>query len=240
MSNTLKNKILHDIEEKKISPKSSNYFRIREIILWSFGVLSLIFGGVSSSVLVFALMNHDIDIYQIIEHDFLRFILFTFPYLWVFSLVVFALIARYNIRHTKFGYRYRPYTVILSSIFISLVMGFILNGFGIGKVFDQFFIKYVPEYSQVMPGPHGIWLHPEEGRLIGRIVSVSENAIIIVDLRDREWVIDVSQLEPEVKSRLREGLVVKISGNSEEGLFRAEFVKPNGDDKGLYRRRVVK
>ena len=97
--------ILDKIKENKITPKPKWQFRLEQVGIWALAVLSLIIGAKAFAVIIFRLVNNDWEIREHLGRSLLNHALLTLPYLWIIVMVLFILLAYYNARHTKKGYR---------------------------------------------------------------------------------------------------------------------------------------
>jgi len=226
MKKNISQEILEKIKEKKISPKPKWQFLFKDYFIWTIAGIFLIIGSLSAAVIIYMINNNDWDLYQQASNSLLGFIFATLPYLWIISLIVFIFIADYNFKQTKTGYRYQISKVILFSILLSLVLGFFFYNFGLAKTIEHIF-EDVPFYKKVMEPRHRVWMQTEKGLISGQIVSVqNENKFILKDLNGKIWEISCCR-DVSFKERLKEGMRIRIFGQSKEGnIFEAFKVMP--------------
>ena len=84
------------------------------------GFLFLIIGGFSFGVIIYLIQNKDWDLYAEMNESFASFVLLSLPYLWFVLLALFFIIAYFNFKHTKSGYKFKLYYVLLISIILSI------------------------------------------------------------------------------------------------------------------------
>ena len=108
--------ILERIKEDNLKPKPKWTFLFKDSVIWFFGALSLVFGALGVSVIIYLLKNNDWSLYNKLSGSFLEFILLTMPYFWILFLAIFILVIKYNIQHTKKGYKYSLPIIVFSII----------------------------------------------------------------------------------------------------------------------------
>lgn len=221
----LEDKILEKIEEKKIKPKSRFSFLIKEYAIWSVFALAIIVGSVAVSVCIFAIKNNDWDIYKYANDNLLAFILSTMPYFWIVLLLIFVFFGYINFKHTKRGYRYKFNLIILSSILISILFGFVLYKFGFGEIIDKTFSKNVPVYKNLFCENLRVWHNPENGILVAEITGISSKNITVKDINNISWTVNYNT-SLIGKELLVVGNKVKILGEiRENNIFFANEIR---------------
>lgn len=193
-STKLSESVLEKIEEKKIRPEPKWKFLLRDYFVWSFGIFSVLIGAAAFSVILYMLRASDWGLYENIDNNFFSFLIGSLPYFWIGILLVFIFAADYNFKHTKSGYKYKTYAVVLASIFISVISGALLFNIGAGRAIDNAFAERVPLYKHAVNKMHKqrmMWDRPQEGFLSGVIVSMRDKRNFeINDLNDLLWLID--------------------------------------------------
>jgi len=225
----LSQKVLDEIKEKNIQPKPRWEFFMRECLVWVFGTISLIVGGLAFSVIIYMFITNDWDVYEYIDESFFGFIIATLPYFWLLFLAFFIFIADYNFRQTKTGYRYKFIAIISVSIFISMFLGLVFYVAGMGKIIDRAFSENIPQYYNITNKRLIIWMHPEKGLLSGIVVEVfSDRGFKLKDTRSIYWVVDdkgaviVGGVE-----LIKKGRKLRIIGEKlDNGNFRALKIMP--------------
>ncbi|MBU1558044.1 hypothetical protein KKC45_03720 [Patescibacteria group bacterium] len=219
-----KKEILKTIETKKIEPKSKWQFLLRDSIVWVFGFISVIAGGIFASVIIFSLFNSDWEVYRLVKGSFLEFI----PIVWIFVFAIFIFVADYNFKHTKKGYRYGVTKVILLSSLASILLGFVFYATGLSHLTDRVLDRGIPGYTGVEKRKEMMTNQPEKGLLAGTLVlSPRSDALVLKDFDGKEWDVIVGKLLPVHFIILDNVETVAFIGNIiGENTFEACDVKP--------------
>jgi len=184
-------KVLKNIEKNHITPRPKWVFGLQNSVLWFLSVLLLLIGGLASSVVIYMIKDNDWGIYNNIDNSLFSFILLVFPYFWVVVLLGLIILANYNLKSTKKGYKYRLCTIGIFVLFISVLMGGILHMIGVGKMIDESFADRMPMYGQFVNKinhDNRMWMKPDQGLLAGMIISVDdENNFKVSDFNDDVW-----------------------------------------------------
>lgn len=224
----LSQKVLKKIKQEKIKPKPRWEFLLRDYAIWVLSIVFLLIGSFAFAVVIFLVKHNDWAIYEQINDSLLKFTLLTLPYFWFVFLILFLVLAYYNFRHTKRGYRYKTFTILIGAVLVSLLLGVLLYNFGVGEAIDQAFAERVPFYSTLLR-QRRIWTQASEGRLAGVIVSVQNKEDFEIKALDREvWRVSGDDMrvipDPEI---IRIGTRVKIFGEQKgENNFEALLVIP--------------
>jgi hypothetical protein len=189
--------ILHRVADDKLQPKPHWQFVIRQILVW-FGVLiSIIIGSLSSSVMVFLVVNNDWEIYDSITNSLARFILLTLPYFWLILFAIFIALGYFYTRHTKHGYRYNIWHLAIIYTSLCIIIGGTVYAFDGDKEIDNLLTVNVPIYRQLVNQQTNRWQQPQLGLLAGDVESVNSNKkeFTLDDNEEHLWQIDYSQVK---------------------------------------------
>ena len=207
MNEQLSNKILERIDDDQIVPLPRWRFIFLRISFWLLAIVSLIVGSLAIGAMLFLFIDYHQHGLFAVPRDMSDFLLMT-PFIWIIVFVLFIAVARISIKHTKKGYRYSLRKIVLVSILLSLIFGFILNFAGVGKTTHDFFNK-VPMYNFFTHNSRNVWDRPVAGRLAGVILSVQgKNNFSIKDFNGHVWQVRLSipksdSFVPEVNSTIR-------------------------------------
>jgi uncharacterized membrane protein YidH (DUF202 family) len=131
--------ILDKIKEQGIQPKKRWEFLFKDYILWIFFSLAIILGSLASSVTIF-MFKHAAWTSNVPNFHPLKRLLIVLPLFWLISLAVFSILAWYDFKNTKRGYKYHPLLIVLFSIIVSIVLGLGIYLVGLGEKLED--VKY--------------------------------------------------------------------------------------------------
>lgn len=234
----LGDRVLRKIKKECICPKPRWQFLLKDYFVWLLFLISLIIGSLAFCVSLHIFFTNDWDLYQYLHTSFVGHILVSIPYLWLIFLAVFVLIAHYNFKHTKSGYRRETYFIVGLGVVGSLILGAFLYTLGAGEKIEDFVATSVPEYEKLTccSARKDIWVQPTRGLLAGKIVSVlDERNFALKDFYGFAWQIqeddDTLEYEP---LQIQPGEDVKIIGEKKQDfVFWAREIRPwkkNGEE----------
>lgn len=221
-------KTLEVIKKEEIKPKARWHFLLRNYVLWTIGVFSLFVGSISVGIIIFLIKDQDWSVYRMSSQIFLGQIFLVLPYFWVVIILIFGLIAYYNVRHTREGYRYSAYMVVLISVGFSLFFGSILYAVGLGEKIDETFYVNLPPYRSVIMHKIDMWQKPEAGRLIGVISGFkSNNEFVLESVEGIFWTVKIPDDFFKERIELKKGSIIGLIGRKESGdYFVAKDIRP--------------
>jgi len=137
-----------------------------------------------------------------------------------------AVLALVDFRATGRGYRYSWLKIGLSLTVVVLLVGFLVNYWGLSQRLDSAF-SASPAYQNRSMYMIQVWQNPDNGLLAGKIVAIQDNNnFSLRDFDGKIWSIETSGtiwrhgLAPEV------GLQIKIIGSAKGDSFIAQEVRP--------------
>jgi len=232
-NNTTKNtakEILSKIETECIEPVSKWKFQLHDVVLWVSGAIAVLIGGLAISVIIFVLANGQWAMVSLVGRSHIGMLMSTLPFYWILSLVLFLLIAHYNIKHTKHGYRYSIYKVLVVVILLSVILGGLFYSVGIGHAADKAMAGKLPFYKKpALEKQQMLFYAPEDGVLTGFVTEhESIDLIRLRDIKNNDWEItnvDQRVLENEIMFPRGSKLILigEKLGSSE---FEACMIKP--------------
>ncbi|MFA6513938.1 MAG: hypothetical protein WCT50_01440 [Patescibacteria group bacterium] len=234
-NNNLGDKILETIKEHRIKPKGRWYFLLKNYLIWLAGALALLAAGASLSVMIYFFQYNDFGMRREINKSLAEMLILTMPYLWLIFLGIFVFIIYYNLKHTKTGYRYQIWFIMMSAVLASIFLGGLFSLAGWGEKLDEVLEEKTPFYGQVM-NPHlDFWSNPEEGRLVGVVDSFSEDGNLnLVDKDRTKWTINIS--EEDMKMPIIMGQPIRILGEKEsKSTFKAKKILPMMPGRGFFK-----
>jgi len=183
-------KLVAKIKEEGIAPKPRWHFLLKDYVIWATGTISLLIGAAAVSVMIYLSKYSGWEARPETHKSFWEFFILTLPYFWLIFLGLFVFTLYYNLKHTKRGYRYPVWAIIISSVSASIILGSIFFLVGLGEGINNILAERAPFYGQVINRHMGFWFSPEEGRLVGIITAKnSEYSFNIQDPNGNEWIV---------------------------------------------------
>lgn len=224
----LQNDILRKIKEEHITPKPRWEFLLKDAAVWISGIASLVVGGLATSVIIYMTRSDDWEIIAAAGDTPTKTFLLAMPYFWILTLAAFVIIADYNFKHTKKGYRYRIPYVVAGSIIVSAFLGIFFYDAGAGRAIDRAFMERVPMYDHFGHPKVRMWMRPEKGMLAGTVIEVStSHTFRMQDMEKRVWQIRTMQPLPENLINEPVGIKLRCVGHATgPDMFEAVRVMP--------------
>src|SRR5690606_21014678 len=104
--NSLKDSVLERLEKEGITPHSRYYWLSYEYAFWAAWLISVFLGSVALAVLSFASVYIGYSLFEATHGGFLTFFFDTLPYIWLVAFAALTLVAYFNLKNTKRGYKY--------------------------------------------------------------------------------------------------------------------------------------
>ena len=213
---TLSDQVLEKIEKEGVPQTPRIVFTAAQWSMWILWCLSILLGAVAFSVIIFFSMHAGFAFYEASHDGLFEFFLDIMPYTWVGVFVATALLAHYNLRHTKRGYKYQVWQVLLSSILLSFAGGVGLHMLGAGFHIDGFIAQRVPMIPAMHSIENRLWQAPMDGRMLGQYVpnleEGMEHMMRFQDTSGTVWQLDISELTPGDLELLITGKQMRIVG----------------------------
>jgi hypothetical protein len=191
--------VLTRIEAEKVCPRGRFIFWCKDTAVWVLWGGSVVLGAIAIAVTLFAVTQTRFMLHEVTHDSFLGFVAVTVPYLWLVVFVAMTLLAVFNLRCTKRGYRYGVLQIMASSLILSLAGGAFLQIVGVGSLIDSRLGQGMPMYRSQEKVETALWQAPQEGRLLGRQITVATDATSTVLFKDAtgvEWNVYVAELSP--------------------------------------------
>lgn len=215
-----KESVMNRIAGESICPRPKLFFQSRECAVWALWMVSVVIGALAFAVTGFVISHHEYALYEATHENFATFMIGALPYLWILTFGVMAVVAVYNLRHTKHGYRYPLWQIFVSSFVLSIAGGAVLQLFGLGYAVDHMLGRQMSMYASEGETETMLWQNPEDGRLLGRVteaVGSTSPEVVFTDVSGVPWVLDVSELSSTEREVLVGGQQVKLIGEITEG-----------------------
>lgn len=236
MTKNLEQTVLEKIKKENIKPEPKWKFLLKNCSLWFFAGVSLIFGSMIFSVVLYMTLN-DWSALRHLGGGKFKFIMMGLPYFWTILLSIFIAVVHYNFRNTKKGYKYRLPIIIIVSVVASVLLGGVLYKAGMGKGLDDFTAKRAAFYRKIVNKRIDLWHRPEEGFLAGVIISdIEENNFQLEDFKGDAWgvIMEDAVIMPEIEIRRNERIkmIGKFLGDYN---FEARRIMPMGPGRDWFR-----
>ncbi len=213
-NNDLKNSVLERLvrEEVKVTPKM--WFQCQECMTWVLWAGSVLFGALAVAVVAMVATQSRYSYFEATHNSTFEFVVSALPYIWLVVFAAMALLAYFNLRHTKRGYKYPFAHIIASSLVFSLIGGVLLHVVGVGTMVDRELGKRMPMYMSQEKKELMLWQNPAEGRLVGNITSkdVGTDMVTFVDVDGADWSLEIMELRNIDRRQLFSGEQVRILG----------------------------
>ena len=238
LDNKFDQELLDKIKTKHLLPTPKWHFLLKNYVVWGIGFLSLVIGGLAFSVIIYMFSYNDWNIYDKISSSFTEFVVLTLPYFWIVFLIFFIAVVNYNIKYTKQGYRYHVSVVLALSIIMSMGLGVLFFGLGMGQAIDDILGERMPFYEHIINRRIGDWNRPEAGRLTGMVVSSStDNNFKLFGFDKHEWEINYANAKFAPFAEIKIGLPIRLIGKKTGTyFFEAEQILPVGPGRRFLER----
>lgn len=215
-SKTLKESVLRRIHDENICPKGKWVFLCNNGALWVLWTLTVVVGAVAFSEAIYVSMHSGIEFYDVTHTGLMEFVFETLPFVWLLTFLGVVVLAQYNMRNTKRGYRYAFWQVIGSSVVFTIFGGLVLHASGVSTVVDHMMESNMPGYMSVDARQEYMWDHPEAGRITGMFLEqdIQNGVVRFLDTTDREWVVLTHELPPHDLELLLSGNRVRLLGEA--------------------------
>lgn len=220
-------KTLELIEGKKIRPLPKWRFQARSGFLWFFLSLSLAAAAMAIATIIFIVSDYDWEINGALHKGVLESIFYAVPYFWLGVLVFFIVLAYYDFRSTRKGYRYNVALAVGGTASLSLVAGILLFYSGLNSQIHDAVSRRFPAYGWLVYDKSDLWNNAEKGFLGGSVIDAeSSDSFIIRDPDGVIWRISGNGLEWFDPALPKAGVRVRLTGRMSDGhSFAAETVK---------------
>jgi hypothetical protein len=145
MNDQLSDKVIERIDAEQITPFPHWRFVLLHGIFWLLAILSIIVGSCAVACILFLFADYRLHGLLPIPHDITELLLLI-PYIWLVVLGLFLIVTDLSIKHTRKGYKYGLGRVVLISIILSFIFGFVLYTVGMGEITHKFF-NGIPFYN---------------------------------------------------------------------------------------------
>jgi|GEM_PF-1136559 len=231
--NTLAERFEERIQSHELPPPIPRWrFVVKRIAMWSLFALSLVVGAASAAVALWFISDPQGFLSEYRESQTLGILLDGLPILWVCVSLGAAAAAIWFYKHTPHAYKHRM-TLIVSAIVASLVcLGVALMAIGVSDSLEQA-ASFFPGYSHFMNQRPALFMHPEHGRILGRIEAQATDTWDVRDPSGMLWHVTVdmaTKFFPQVQDvrQFHPGVCVRVLGQTlaPDHSIKAERINP--------------
>lgn len=187
----LDDEVLAKIERLGLKPRPYIAFLAMRSAFWSLAALSVLIGGISVAVLIFAAFDLARTGGRGLDEMPFDDVALALPAFWGFFFAFFAMSAWFCVSRTKRGYRYRPSLVIALSAAASLLLGSALYSIEAGRIIHEYLSAQVPAYARYTTIPYAEWSRPDLGYLGGEAMSLEGETLRLRAFDGTEWMVDI-------------------------------------------------
>lgn len=224
----LERKVLDEIAKRGLKPTPAYRFLARHSVFWLLAVLSVLLGGISVAVGLFAIADFASTGGRRFTDMPFDEMLLSLPAVWAIATPLFLASAVFSLRHTRRGYRLRLMSISGAVVAASLLIGAILHGLDAGRRVHEFLAARIPGYAEATAVPYAEWSRPDEGYLGGEALAVAGTRLRLKAFDGREWTVDISgaRLADIDGSLVEEGDVAITGKRTGPAMFKAETIAP--------------
>ncbi|PLX12038.1 MAG: hypothetical protein C0598_06785 [Marinilabiliales bacterium] len=221
--------LIDKIKAEKVKPIPKWKFSIKEKFISIIFIIALLFGGLSFSIILFAIQQLDFSLITHMTHSWLEFSLAILPFLWIILLVLFLVFAMLGIKNSKSGYKFSLSKLFLFNTSFSILIGtfFFISG-GAGWLENKFAVN-VASYESIQEKKEKMWNIPQEGYLAGTIKNINPIEFELESFQGKNWIINYENANKPGFMVLENGVEIKIIGKIiSDNKFRADEIRPWG------------
>ncbi len=229
---------LEKIKKEEIKPISRWFFLAKNMFTWLTFLCLVVLGIISFSLILFLVSQLDWEICSQmgIKLHWLSPV-FYIPLLWLILSIFFALLAFWEIRKTKKGYRYNSAVIVLILATIFSVFGFFFYFSKESERVHHVFSGQSVPYKKMSELKERQWSQPELGFLGGIILQIGDknSQFKLLDFEEHSWVINYDDnlvvmpgalLLPNEKIKILGQKIETENEKTEESLFQAREIRP--------------
>lgn len=237
--------IIARIKAEHLMPESRFRLQWKNYAFWILMIGMIIAGALSASLVVFNMVDLDPGLFHYMQlHKFLRVLLLTAPFLWIFLSILALVFGVMAFRKTSRGYRKSLLFVSSLVVLIISILGVMGHIAKVSRIMDRVIIRNTPEGFRDLSGRReGRWERPGDGLIGGEVMRVGHNEFFLQSFRSQEeWKILLD--ERTQKNGIEEiimGEKIGVIGEKGDGfVMRALSIRKFPSDwDGLPPKRVV-
>lgn len=220
-TSTLAHSVLDRIEAEAITPRPRWQCLAFSSSNWIIWAISVALGALSLAIVWYVLTSAPYMLYEATHETAFTLLVELIPLLWITLLGVMLVLAVFEMRRTKRGYRFSLVAIVGSSVAFSVVGAVIFHLAGFSMWFDSALGQYVKGYMSFDKMEVRMWHNPTMGRYVGVIVVPAAGLppafLPQPEFRDADgmiWRVITESLTPAERSLLFSAKPVQIIGTS--------------------------
>lgn len=226
--NKLSSKILRKIKKDKVTPKSRQYFMLMHTLLGTAILTSIIIGSLAVAIVIRHFTVTDWELARQFAGGHVQSFFMLMPYIWIIFIGLTIFLADMLFKHTKKGYKIKPWKLVAGSIAISIILGGLFYIVKADKPIEEGLRQNLRPYEQWGNRKNQMFAAPEKGVLAGEIIRINQTEEwIIVDFKDKKWFVDISDAMMRGELSFEVGMRVGMIGEMiDQDHFKAERIGP--------------
>jgi hypothetical protein len=215
--------------EEPSRPAPRWVFLLRNRLVLAAFVIAVLLGGISVSVILFAIQQTDFNLTTHMSHSALEMLLGLLPFIWIVLVILALVLSMYAVLYSQRGYKYTLVRLLLDSAALSVLLGTLFFIAGGAQKLEHAFAVNVSIYESIQEKKVVLWTRPEEGFLSGEILDANATTIRLKDFNHTEWRIDYDEAFTHSSVLLEPGEKIKVIGTiKSSGQFAAQEIRPWG------------
>ncbi len=218
------------------------HFVVKNIVLWFVGFLCIVAGALTVSLVIFTFANSAFVLRDISKHNFFQHIMIVLPLLWIIVTILFAALFDIFVRHTKKGYKYSLWLIILVNMFLSVIVGIAFYFFGISHIVDDMMNAHFRSYHSVEKRQAQLFNNPGKGVIIGHVTKCGDEYFTLVTSDNTQWHVIREHIIEFKQNKISDGQRFVVIGKViDQGIFVACDIRMrgmSGSNRQLQRKRM--
>lgn len=220
------------------------HFVVRNIVLWTLGILCILAGALTVSLIIFTFVNSAFAMRGIAYKSFWQHTIIFIPLLWIVGTLLFVGLFKFSVRHTNYGYKYPLLSILLVSFLSSVFIGIAFYFLGVSHMIDDILEMHFHTYHSVERRQARLFDNPEKGMLIGRIIQSDAESFMLVTPNGEKWRVMCGHVPQNKQHAIVDGSRFIVIGKKiDDDVFVACDVHKRGMfgiNKGVQKKRMQK
>lgn len=215
--------VIDKIDKKHIKPIPKWQFILMNVALWTIFVVTILLGGIATSIVILKLSNTQWELAPRIGGRFL----IVLPYIWFGLIALMVFLASKIFESTKKGYRRSHWVIAGISVLSSIILGSIFYITHAAENVEETMQRNLPPYKEFLEIREKVWHAPEEGILPGTIIEqTSDTLILLNDITGQTWEVDIEEAKLPFGIKLKVRMPVIVTGEKTGELeFKADEIR---------------